>query len=89
MLSSGRIDGFMGYEVSWDYLLKNSSKNNIYKKSPSLGSSFEYVAASKNNPRGQKMLKAFDLGREKLVENGKLKAIQNKWFNKVEINIKP
>jgi len=80
MLNAKRIDGFLGYEYNWDYYLKQKKMNSMYKKLPSVGSTAEYLVSLKNNPNGQALLKAFDVGKRRLIENGKLAKIKNTWF---------
>ncbi len=80
MLSVQRIDGFLGYEYNWDYYLKQNKMNGKFKKLSSVGSSAEYLASLKNNPNGQALLNAFDVGKRRLMENGKLVKIKHTWF---------
>ncbi|NRD72893.1 transporter substrate-binding domain-containing protein [Shewanella sp. VB17] len=84
MLEKGRIDGFIGYENTWDYILKQQGWSNKYNKMPSFGSTKEYIAVLKTNPNGQTILQDFDIGKQKLIESGKLKEIEKFWFGKDE-----
>jgi len=79
MLDAKRFDGFLGYEYNWDFVLKKLSWKNKFRKLPVFDSSIEYLVALKTNPKGKKFLKDFDIGKEKLRKNGKLKKIKNKW----------
>jgi polar amino acid transport system substrate-binding protein len=80
MLRANRIDGFLGYEFNWDYYLEQNKMKGQFKKLPSVGSSAEYPAALKTNSRGQIVLDAFDAGKRRLKENGKLAEIKRTWF---------
>ncbi|MBF0468110.1 MAG: transporter substrate-binding domain-containing protein [Desulfamplus sp.] len=79
MLDMGRISGFAGYEINFDYALKNEKWNTKYKKLPSFDASIEYVAGVKTNPRVPDILNAFDLGKRKIVENKTFDRISQKW----------
>ena len=80
MLNLKRLDGFLGYEYNWDYILKQENWKTKYRKLPAFDSAAEYLVALKNNPNGKKILKAFDAGKKRLIKNGKLEEIKNKWF---------
>ncbi|MBF0258458.1 MAG: transporter substrate-binding domain-containing protein [Desulfamplus sp.] len=86
MLDMGRIAGFAGYEINFDYALKNENWKTKYKKLPSFDASIEYVAGVKTNPRVPDILRAFDLGKKKIVENKTFDLISTKWG--VDITIK-
>lgn len=79
MLEKGRIDGFVGYEFHWDYHLKEQGWVDRYRKLPRFDSSNEYVLALKTNNNGQQLLDDFDLGKKKLIQNGRLQALKLKW----------
>ncbi len=80
MLSGKRVDGFLGYEYNWDYLLKREGLVAQYKKLPPFDSSEEYLVAIKTNPRGNEFLDVFDTGKKRLAASGKLEEIKRKWF---------
>ena len=82
MLEANRIDGFIGYEDNWDYVLNKEDIKYKFKKFPSFGSSSEYLVALKSNQKGKDLLEVFDEGKQKLIINGKLKQIKTKWFGK-------
>jgi len=82
MLDYGRIDGFVGYETNWDYVLKQTGWEGKYRKLPVFDSTFEYLVALKTNPRSIEILKAFDRGKQILLQNGKMRMIEKKWFGK-------
>ncbi len=80
MLNARRLDGFLGYELSWDHLLRKVHWESRYRKIPVLTPSSEYLVALKTNPRGRTLLTAFDTGKQRIVQAGKLAAIINHWF---------
>ncbi|WP_028865475.1 substrate-binding periplasmic protein [Psychromonas aquimarina] len=82
MLNAGRIDGFAGYEFNWDYILQRQNWHDKYRKLDAFGSTSEYLAALKSNPKGKEFLSAFDQGKKRLRKNGRLEQIRIKWFGK-------
>lgn len=80
MLNAKRFDGFVGYEYNWDYILKQEFSNTQYRKLPVFDSTAEYLVALKTNPNGEKILNAYDTGNKRIVKNGKIENIRNKWF---------
>ncbi|NQY93850.1 MAG: transporter substrate-binding domain-containing protein, partial [Campylobacteraceae bacterium] len=82
MLEANRVDGFIGYEHNWDYVLKQKNIKQKFKKLPSFGSSSEYLVTLKSNPNGKQILKTFDEGKQILIKTGKLEEIRIKWFGK-------
>ncbi|MCP3926076.1 MAG: transporter substrate-binding domain-containing protein [Desulfobacterales bacterium] len=81
MLSLRRLDGFLGYEDSWDYILKKKKWSYKFVKFPSFDSSSEYLVTLKKNLNGKELLKAFDTGKKRIIKNGKLNKIKVKWFS--------
>lgn len=82
MLQANRIDGFAGYDINWDFFLKNSEKfqSGSFKKLPPFGKTEEFVTTLKTNPRSEEILTAFDAGFERIIENGVLSSIKEKWL---------
>ncbi|MBI9090938.1 MAG: transporter substrate-binding domain-containing protein [Desulfobacterium sp.] len=80
MLDANRLDGFMGYEYNWDYVLKQNNLNQKYRKLPFLTGSLEYIVVLKSNPNSRAILNAYDTGKKELIRTGELKHIRNKWF---------
>jgi polar amino acid transport system substrate-binding protein len=80
MLNARRLDGFIGYEYNWDYVLNQNNLRHKYRKIPLSSASSEYPIALKKNPEGKAFLNAFDTGKKKLIKTGKLEQIKNKWF---------
>lgn len=79
MLDAKRLDGLAGYEYNFDYALKLAKWPTTYKKFPTFASSVEYAAGPKNNPRVTKILNDFDIGKKRIIQNGKFAKIQSKW----------
>ncbi len=80
MLNMKRIDGFIGYELNWDYALKKKHWDTKFRKLTVFDRSGEYLVALKTNPKAKQILKAFDMGKNELSKSGRLKAIKKKWF---------
>jgi polar amino acid transport system substrate-binding protein len=80
MLEKGRIDGFIGYQASWDYVLKQKGWEFKFKKTPVLDSNLEYVVSRKGVEKNESLLQVYDDGKRKLIENGKLSELKVKWF---------
>jgi polar amino acid transport system substrate-binding protein len=80
MLEAGRIDGFVGYEVNFDYALKQSKlQPGNYKKLPAFDFSKEFLAGSKDNPKVQQILADYDKGKDIIDNNGVMDKIKIKW----------
>ncbi|MCP5076573.1 MAG: amino acid ABC transporter substrate-binding protein [Psychromonas sp.] len=79
MLAKGRLHGFIGYEFNWDHHLKVQGWTNKFRKLTSFDQTNEYVVTLKSNKQGKKLLNDFDLGKQKLIYNGHLQALQLKW----------
>ncbi|WP_438466611.1 substrate-binding periplasmic protein [Marinomonas sp. PE14-40] len=84
MLEANYLDGFLGYETNWDYTLKQENWQGKFKKMPAFDSSNEYLAALKTNPNAKALLADFDLGKRRLMKQGRLQQIHEKWFGKAE-----
>lgn len=80
MLEGGYLDGFIGYENSWDYLLKQKGWVNKFKKTAVIDTAIEYVAAMKGADKNNRLLRVYDEGKRIIIENGKLAEIKLKWF---------
>ena len=83
MLAMGRIDGLAGYEINFDYALKQMAQQEgalpEFAKMPSFGGSEEFAAGAKANPKVAKILADFDAGVARIEENGTLDRIREKW----------
>lgn len=79
LLKLNRIQGFAGYEIPWDYYLKQSGKTKLFKKLPAFDETVEFLIVSINHPRKQEILDAYDQGYSVLAESGELEKIKGKW----------
>ena len=79
MLAKKALDGFAGYEVTFDYILKQTGRTKAYKKLPPFDSTAEYLVGLKTNQRIPKILNDFDIGKQAIIQNGKFDEIANKW----------
>ena len=82
MLHKKRIDGFLGYECNWDYALNKTGWKAKFRKLPAFDSTKEYLVALKTNSHAKEILNAFDIGKRRLIQNGKFKKIEKKWLGK-------
>lgn len=80
MLSQGRIDGFLGYEMNWDYVINKHGWQSKYKKLAPFATSDEFMVALKSNPKGKSLLQDFDEGKRKLIQSGRFEQLKKKWF---------
>ena len=79
MLDMGRLDGFAGYEINFDYALKKENWKTSYRKLPSFDVSIEYVAGERTNRNLPAILDDFDQGKQIILTNGVFDAISEKW----------
>lgn len=79
MLQRGRLDGFAGYEMNWDYVLKGMGLQGEFDKLPEFGASREYVVGLKVNPDTERLLRDFDAGLQAIKENGEYQRIVERW----------
>ncbi|MFT5756422.1 MAG: ABC-type amino acid transport substrate-binding protein [Alteromonadaceae bacterium] len=84
MLEKGRIQGFIGYEDSWDYVLKQKGWELKFKKTPTIDSNLEYVVSMKGIEKNNKLLEVYDEGKRKLIESGRLEELKYKWFGLIK-----
>jgi polar amino acid transport system substrate-binding protein len=80
MLKSNRIDAFVGYEVAWNYALRQMNMTTEFKVLPKFDFSTEHVAVLKTNARALQLLSDFDNGKQKLIQSGQLKEINKRWY---------
>ncbi len=78
MLEAGRVDGFAGYEVVWDYHIAENSLGE-YAKLPPFGVAREYVTTLTGNEQGEAMLEIFDQGKRRIEDNGTMAEIEARW----------
>ncbi len=79
MLDKKRLDGFVGYEVNFDYVLKQKRWKTAYKKLPAFDATTEYVVGLKTNKQILQILHDFDAGKKRIIQNGKFDQIVDKW----------
>ncbi len=79
LLKFNRVIGIVGYEIPFDYYIKQNNLTNKYIKSPSINSKPSYLMGTKSNKKTHKILAAFDKGKREIIQNGKFDQIVNKW----------
>jgi len=79
MLKNNRIDAFIGYEVAWNYVLRQMNMTTEFIALPKFGFTTEHVAVLKTNAEAIQLLTDFDNGKQKLIQSGQLKEINKKW----------
>jgi len=79
MLESNRIKGFAGYEIVFDYSLKQMNQSQSFTKLPSFDSTAEYVVGLKTNEKIMEFIKDFDMGKQRIIQSGEFDKIVQKW----------
>jgi polar amino acid transport system substrate-binding protein len=79
ILDRKRVFGVVGYEIAYDYFLKEKGIANMYKKLPSFDTNFEFLIGGKNFPQVKKILDDFDEGKKRIVKNGVFGKIERRW----------
>ncbi|MDX1757082.1 MAG: transporter substrate-binding domain-containing protein [Marinobacter sp.] len=79
MLRLGRLDGFAGYEINWDYILKQMGLQGQFEKLPVFGSSKEYVVGLTRSPGTPHLLAEFEAGMAAIKENGTYQRLVERW----------
>ena len=80
MLDLERLDGFIGYEINWDFVIRQAGLEHKYRKLPVFDYTTEYVVALKTNENALELLGAYDAGKRQLIQSGKLLEIKEKWY---------
>ncbi len=83
MLKAKRVDGFLGYENTWDYILKENRLTSEFKKMPRFDSSYEFLVSYIAN-KSSRYIDDFDKGIMIIKDNGKFYRIFKKWGIKYE-----
>ena len=78
-LIRGSLDGVVGYELTYDYELKQNNLNKKVKKTIPFYSSSEFIIGSKNNINCKNLLDIYDKGKNLIIKNGILSKINHKW----------
>lgn len=79
VMDKGRLDAVIGYEIAYDYTLREKGMLAKYKKIGSFDALDEFVMGKKDNPVVKQLIADFDQGRQLLEETGELAAISRKW----------
>lgn len=87
MLDKGRVFGVVGYEDSFDYILKKQNLYQNYTKTPPLDFIYDYIIGLKSN-KNKHIINDFDLGVQKITKNGMLQQLQKRWEDLIIINKK-
>ncbi|MGK5093827.1 transporter substrate-binding domain-containing protein [Deltaproteobacteria bacterium TL4] len=80
MLENHRLDGVVGYEITFDYELKKAGIAHKIKKLPSFDYSEEFLIGLKKHPQVKMFIEDFDRGREIIIHNGVFEKINKKWL---------
>ncbi len=79
MLYAGRLEGFAGYEATWDYILRQMGWQDKFDKLPVFGTGEEYLVGLKTNPKAQTLLNEFDAGMQEIMVAGEYQTILQRW----------
>lgn len=79
MVGKGWVFGMVGYDVPFDYVLRQEGLSGEFKKLPSWGSAQEFIMGAKTGKRTSELLSSFDLGKRSIEGNGTLDSIRTKW----------
>lgn len=79
-LIRGSLDGVVGYEITYDYEIKQNKLSKKLKKTTPFYNSMEYIIGAKNNKNSQKLLDIYDEGKRLIIQNGTFKKINKKWL---------
>lgn len=79
LLEKKRLDGLVGYEVPYDYVLKNEGIGDKFKKIGYFGTIEEYMMIKRNDASAKEKTDAFDRGHMLLEQSGRLQEISEKW----------
>lgn len=79
MLDKKRIFGVVGYDIPFDYALKNESLSKKYVKLPAFGSVQEYMIGRKTSQEVTMIINNFDTGKKRIIDKGIFEKITNKW----------
>ena len=78
-LDKGLLDGVVGYEITYDYILRKHTFLNKFIKLPPFDHMDEFVIGSKKYPQVKKLLEEFDKGKKIIIQNGAFDKINEKW----------
>jgi len=80
MLENHRLDGVVGYEITFDYALKKAGMSHKIKKLPPFDNSEEFLIGLKKHPQAKRLIEDFNRGREIIIHNGVFEKINKKWL---------
>jgi polar amino acid transport system substrate-binding protein len=87
MLDKGRVFGVVGYEDSFDYILKEQHLYQNYQKTPPIDFIADYIIGL-NSKKNMNFINDFDLGIQKITQNGMLQHLKKRWEDLITINKK-
>ncbi len=79
VLEEGRVVGFAGYDVPWDYRLRQWGRADDFEKLAPFDGTKEFLAGLQDHQPGTEALEAFDKGFQRIKENGTLAEIRERW----------
>ncbi len=79
ILENKRLDAVVGYEIPYDYVLRNHGLGKKFKKIGYFGIVDEYMMIKKNDASAKEKIDAFDRGHMILEQSGRLGEISDKW----------
>lgn len=79
LLRKGRVDGFAGYDIVWDYRLQQWGWKDEFDKVEPFGRTREFVTGLRSRESTARAIQAFDRGFRTIRENGTLARIRAKW----------
>lgn len=79
LLRSGRVDGFAGYDIVWDYRLRQWGWSGDFEKLEPFDQTREFLAGLQTRGPAGGAIEAFDRGLQKIRANGTLDDIREKW----------
>jgi len=79
VLEEGRVVGFAGYDIPWDYRLRQWGRAADFDKLPPFDGTKEFLAGLQDREAATEAIKAFDEGFRRIQENGTLAEIRQRW----------
>ncbi len=79
MLQAERLDGFAGYETTWDYILLKMGWQEQFEKLPVFADSQEYLVGIKTNQDTLHLLNEFDAGLASIKASGVYQRTMQRW----------
>lgn len=81
VMEKKRLDAVVGYEVVYDYVLKNEGLKDKFQKIGYFGFVDEYLMSKKGDTEALTFLNDFDRGRRIIEKKGDLEKISVRWQN--------